>query len=95
VGDVGFWGLPAGLGTAWFRPSYWHEFDDDARAAFSSAFGFLPFRSNIAEDWVELHTGLTVQVGPNTALYASGNYNIDVDGDGEAWDGKIGLKVVW
>jgi outer membrane autotransporter protein len=90
----GLWGPPA-LGTAWFRPSYWHEFSDDARTLFSSALGFLPFRANIAKDWVELNTGLTAQVDHQTALFASVNYDIAADGDGEAWEGKIGLKVVW
>jgi outer membrane autotransporter protein len=91
----GFWGLPPALGTAWFRPSYWHEFNNDARTLFSSALGFLPFRANIAEDWVELNTGFTVQVDRHTALFASSSYDIATDGDGEAWGGKIGLKVVW
>jgi outer membrane autotransporter protein len=91
----GFWGLSPAPGTVWFRPSYWHEFSDDARTLFSSEIGFVPFRANIAENWVELNTGLTVQVGRNTALFASGSYDIDVDGNGEAWDGKVGLKVVW
>jgi outer membrane autotransporter protein len=62
---------------------------------FSSELGFLPFRSNIAEDWVELSTGLTVQIDRATALFASGSYDIDTEGNGEAWQGKIGLKVVW
>jgi outer membrane autotransporter protein len=90
------WGLHPPLATtAWFRPSYWHEFNDDPRTLFSSEFGFLPFRANIAEDWVELNTGLTVQIDRSTALFASGSYDFDVEGNGEAWDGKIGLKVVW
>jgi outer membrane autotransporter protein len=90
------WGLHPPLATtAWFRPSYWHEFDDDARTLFSSELGFLPFRSNIAEDWLELSTGLTVEIDRATALFASGSYDIDTEGNGEAWQGKIGLKVVW
>jgi outer membrane autotransporter protein len=91
----GMWGLRPAPAVAWFRPSYWHEFDDDARTLFSSAFGFLPFRSNIAEDWVELNAGLTIQVDRSTALFASGSYDIATDGRGEAWDGRIGLKVAW
>jgi len=89
----GFWGLPPALGTAWFRPNYWHEFSGDVRTLFSSEIGFVPFLANVAEDWVELNTGLTVQVGRNTALFANGSYNIATDGNGEAWDGRIGLKV--
>ncbi|MBO0766982.1 MAG: autotransporter outer membrane beta-barrel domain-containing protein, partial [Hyphomicrobiaceae bacterium] len=91
----GFWVLPPALGTVWFRPNYWHEFNDDAHTEFSSAFGFLPFRSNIAEDWVELNTGLTMQVDRHTALYATGSYNLATDGNGQAWEGRIGLKVAW
>jgi outer membrane autotransporter protein len=90
------WGLHPPLATtAWFRPSYWHEFNDDPRTLFSSEIGFLPFRANIAENWVELNTGLAVQVDRHTALFTSGSYDIDTEGDGEAWQGKIGLKVSW
>jgi outer membrane autotransporter protein len=96
------WAMQALLGlhpplatTAWFRPSYWHEFNDDPRTLFSSEIGFLPFRANIAEDWVELNTGFTVQVDRHTALFATASYDVATDNDGEAWQGRIGLKVVW
>jgi outer membrane autotransporter protein len=81
--------------TAWLRPSVWHEFSSDPRTLFSSQIGFLPFRANVGEWWAEIATGLTVQVDRNTALFASASYNADLDGDGEAWDGKIGFKVAW
>jgi outer membrane autotransporter protein len=94
TGPVPF-GLLPGIVTTWWRPSYWHEFNDDPRTLLSSEIGFLPFRRNIAEDWVELASGFTYQVGANTALFASSSYNIGLDGDGEAWDGRVGLKVAW
>jgi outer membrane autotransporter protein len=65
------------------------------RTLFSSAIGFLPFRANIAQDWVELDTGVSVQVDRATALFATSSYDIATDGDGEAWQGRIGLKVSW
>jgi hypothetical protein len=48
-----------------------------------------------AADWAELTTGFTPQLDRGTALYASASYDVDLEGDGEAWDGRIGLKVAW
>jgi outer membrane autotransporter protein len=96
------WAMPALFGlhpplttTAWVRPSYWHEFSSDPKTLFSSQIGFLPFRANVGVNWGEIATGLTVQVDRNTALFASASYTTDLEGDGEAWDGKLGLKVAW
>jgi len=92
----GLWGpMQTGLATAWFRPSYWREFSGDPRTLFSSETGFVPFRGNLGEDWVELNAGITLQVDRTTSLYASGSYQIDLDGQGEGWDGKVGLRVNW
>ena len=92
----GLWGLSQpGLVTAWFRPNYWHEFSGDPRTLFSSATGFIPFRADLGEAWIELNSGITVQIDRTTALFANASYQIGVDGRSEAWDGKIGLRVNW
>lgn len=43
----------------------------------------------------ELNSGITAQIGRNTALYANAGYQLGVDGRSDAWNGKIGLRVNW
>jgi outer membrane autotransporter protein len=81
--------------TAWVRPSIWQEFLGDPNTLFSSQTGFIPFRADLGEGWVEINAGIAAQVGRTTALYAGGGYEVGTDGRSHAWDGKIGLKVSW
>ena len=57
--------------------------------------GFSALRADLGEAWVELNTGFTLQVDRFTSLYANGSYQLGVEGDSEAWTGKIGLRVNW
>ena len=93
---TGFWGLPQpGLVTAWFRPNYWHEFSGSPRTSFSSETGFIPFQADLGEAWVELNSGISARVDRFTELYANGSYQFGVEGDSDAWGGKVGLRVNW
>jgi outer membrane autotransporter protein len=93
---AGYWGLPQpGLATAWFRPSYWHEFSGDPRTLFSSEAGFIPFQADLGEAWVEFNSGLSARVDRFTELYATASYQLGTEGDSDAWGGKIGLRVNW
>jgi outer membrane autotransporter protein len=93
---AGLWSLAQpGLVTAWFRPNYWHEFSDEARTLFSSETGFIPFRADLGEAWIELNGGTSARVDRTTELYANASYQFGVEGDSEAWGGKVGLRVNW
>jgi len=83
------------LVTAWFRPNLWHEFLGDPKTLFSSETGFIPFRADLGGSWVELNTGISAQINRTTSVYANASYQIGVDGDSTAWDGKVGLRVNW
>jgi outer membrane autotransporter protein len=83
------------LVTAWFRPNLWHEFLGDPKTLFSSETGFIPFRADLGGSWVELNTGISAQINRTTSVYANASYQIGVDGDSTAWDGKVGVRFNW
>jgi len=93
------WLAPGPVGpspvTAWLRPSLWQDFLGDPRTLFSSETGFIPFRADLGEAWVEINAGIAARLDRHTALFASASYDIGLEGRTEAWDGKIGLRVQW
>ena len=46
---------------------------------------------------MEVNAGFNAQIAPDTAIYANASYLVGLGGsaDGNAFDGKIGLKVGW
>ncbi len=81
--------------TAWLKASLWNEFLGDPKTSFSSATGFIPFRSDLGGAWAEMRAGIDTQIARNTAIYASAGYSIGFDGRSHAYDGRIGVKVTW
>ncbi|MGO4676074.1 autotransporter outer membrane beta-barrel domain-containing protein [Bosea sp. 2YAB26] len=83
------------LMTAWLKASLWNEFLGNPKTSFSSATGFIPFRSDLGGAWAELKAGIDAQLTRNTALYATAGYSIGFDGRSHAYDGRLGIKVSW
>lgn len=83
------------LTTMWGRVSLWREFIAKAQVDVSSAQGFVPFATDLDETWIELGAGATHQISQNTSLYGNVNYSTSFDGNNNAWNGKIGLRVNW
>ncbi len=81
--------------TLWGRADLWHEFLDDPTTEFSSATGFIPFTADLGETWGKLGIGAARQVSDSTTFYGNVNYETSFDGDADAWEGKVGLKVQW
>lgn len=81
--------------TAWLKASLWNEFLGDPKTSFSSATGFIPFRSDLGGAWGEAKIGVDAQLWRNTALHASAGYSIGLDGRSHAFDGRLGVKVTW
>lgn len=81
--------------TAWFRPNLWYEFRGDPKTSFSSATGFIPFRSDLGGPWLELNGGVSGQISAATELYANVSYQTRFDGDAVAYNGKAGLRMHW
>lgn len=81
--------------TAWLKASLWNEFLGNPKTSFSSATGFIPFRSDLGGSWAELKAGVDAQIARNVALYASAGYSVGLDGRSHAYDGRLGVKVSW
>lgn len=54
--------------TAWLKASLWNEFMGNPKTAFSSATGFIPFRSDLGGAWAELKAGIDAQMKEHRAL---------------------------
>ena len=81
--------------TLWGRADLWHEFLGDPTTEFSSATGFIPFTAELGDSWATLGVGAAIQVSDATSLYGNVNYDVSFDGNADAWEGKVGLKVQW
>ncbi len=88
---------PPGSFTAWVRPNVWYEFLGDPKTQFSSAAGFIPFAAELGGTTLEINTGFTADVGGGAAIYANASYLVGLSesADGNAYDGKLGLKIGW
>ncbi len=54
-----------------------------------------PFTANPGKTWVETNAGATAQVSQRTTIFASLGYQWDTEGDGHAYNGKIGVRMNW
>ena len=84
-----------GLLTTWLKASVWNEFLGSPRTSFSSAAGFVPFRSDLGGYWAEVKVGVDARFNANVALFASAGYSVGLERGSQAYDGKIGIKVAW
>jgi len=86
-----------GTFTAWVRPNFWYEFLGDPKTSFSSETGFIPFAAKIGGTTFEINTGFSTEVAEGTAIYANASYLVGIseNADGNAYDGKLGVKVAW
>ncbi|MDH4981827.1 autotransporter outer membrane beta-barrel domain-containing protein [Hyphomicrobium sp. D-2] len=83
--------------TAWVRPNFWYEFLGDPKTKFSSATGFIPFAADMGGTTFEINTGFSTDIGDGAAIYANASYLVGIGehADGNAYDGKLGVKVAW
>lgn len=89
--------LAGGPITAWVRPNVWYEFLGNPVTDFSSARGPIPFLAELGGSAIEINTGLTVPLSEMTSIYANASYEIGIseNAGGNAYDGKLGIKVNW
>ncbi|WP_442865048.1 autotransporter domain-containing protein [Bosea sp. NBC_00550] len=52
--------------TASLKASLWNEFLGSPKTSFSSATGFIPFRSDLGGAWGEIKAGIDAQITRNT-----------------------------
>ncbi|MDF3934329.1 autotransporter outer membrane beta-barrel domain-containing protein [Pseudomonas citronellolis] len=79
--------------NAWVRPSVWHEFKGQAKTAFSSADGYIPFGTDMRGTWGEVNVGVDYQLGERTTLTGSLGYQKAFGGDARSYEGIIGIKI--
>ncbi|WP_455153133.1 autotransporter-associated beta strand repeat-containing protein [Cupriavidus basilensis] len=88
-------GAPAGAAprraTAWARVSVVNEFLGRPETQFSSADGYVTFRSDTRGAGAKLDIGIDAQVTRGTSFY--GSLQGVVGGDGYAVGGQVGVKV--
>ncbi|MDH4982881.1 autotransporter outer membrane beta-barrel domain-containing protein [Hyphomicrobium sp. D-2] len=83
--------------TAWVRPNFWYEFLGDPKTKFATGTGFVPFAADMGGTTFEINTGFSTEVADGTAIYANASYLVGLGdhADGNAYDGKLGVKVAW
>jgi outer membrane autotransporter protein len=79
--------------TTWFRPNFWYQFKGNPNAAFSSAYGFIPFQSQLKGSTLELNLGTTLDLPENLSFYANGSYGVGLSMHATTYDGRVGMKV--
>jgi outer membrane autotransporter protein len=87
-------GIPR-LFTGWLRLSLWHEFQGQPITEFSSAEGYVPFRTDMQGSWWQLNAGVTWQLSRTASFYANVGYQQGFGRSFDAWDGKLGFRWNW
>ncbi len=68
---------------------------DSPETLFATQAGAIPFTANPGKTWVETNAGATAQVSQRTTIFASLGYQWDTEGEGHAYNGKIGVRMNW
>lgn len=83
------------LTTGWGRLNLWHEFLDQPRTTFQTEEGDVSFLADTGKNWLELNGGLTRQMSERSVIYLNAAYQWDLDGQGHAYSGKLGVRFNW
>ena len=87
---------PVRQASVWLRADLWHEFIAQPTTEFSSANGFVPFTADdLQEQHVEARPRRHLGLRHPATLYANVNYEQSFEGDADAWEGKLGVKMTW
>lgn len=81
--------------TTWLRASLVNEFLANPTTEFSSQAGYVPFHTDMKGLSAQLNLGFDVELERNLSLYGSVGSEISLDGDGQNFNGKLGLKVAF
>jgi len=78
---------------AWIRPSLVHEFMGRPDVEFSSASGYVPFRTEMHGTGFRIDGGFDVEVAKDAALYGALQFQRQFSHDDYLFGGELGLKV--
>ncbi|MFC5475278.1 autotransporter outer membrane beta-barrel domain-containing protein [Paraherbaspirillum soli] len=89
-------GTTARMLTTWLRANLWHEFRGDAKTGFSSTAAPVSFQSDLGGSWLELTGGVTAQVTQAVSVFGSVGYDKGIGSrHSRAYDGKVGVRLIW
>jgi len=83
------------VATTWLRASLVNEFLTNPTTEFSSQNGYVPFRADMKGMSVQLNLGADVGVKRNVSVYGSVGSEISLRGDGQSFNGKLGVKIAF
>jgi outer membrane autotransporter protein len=83
------------VATTWVRASLVNEFLTNPTTEFSSQNGYVPFRADMKGASVQLNLGADVGVKRNVSVYGSVGSEISLRGDGQNFNGKLGVKIAF
>ncbi|MFD4837385.1 autotransporter outer membrane beta-barrel domain-containing protein, partial [Achromobacter sp. NPDC058515] len=83
------------VATTWLRASLVNEFLTNPTTEFSSQNGYVPFQADMKGTSVQLNLGADVGVRRNVSVYGSIGSEISLRGDGENFNGKLGVKIAF
>ena len=83
------------VATTWLRASLVNEFLTNPTTEFSSQNGYVPFRADMKGTSVQLNLGADVGVKRNVSVYGSVGSEISLRGDGQNFNGKLGVKIAF
>jgi len=83
--------------TTWARANLWHTFGDKGKTSFPTIEGGPGvMKTSLGGTWGQIGVGVSGQVNSNLRIFASGDYNMALDGGrGHSLTGRIGAKYVW
>ncbi|WP_158598571.1 autotransporter-associated beta strand repeat-containing protein [Achromobacter sp. K91] len=83
------------VATTWVRASLVNEFLTNPTTEFSSQNGYVPFQADMKGASVQLNLGADVGVKRNVSVYGSVGSEISLRGDGQNFNGKLGVKIAF
>jgi outer membrane autotransporter protein len=87
----------ARLATVWGSLSLWHEFlGATSTTSFSSETGPVPFTAELADNWMEVSIGGSLQIAASATIYGNLDFEAAFDGgDYGIGGGNLGLRMNW
>lgn len=79
--------------TAWIRPGIVHEFRGKSKTEFSAQEGYIPFVTNSAGTWGQLHAGIDHQFNKSVSLTGTLSIDKSLDDNSLNYGGIIGIKM--
>ncbi len=83
--------------TTFARANLWQAFGAGASTTLAAPSGAYPvaFSGDAGGTWGQIGIGASTRLAENASLFASADYNVRLDQDGDSAGGRLGLRVTW